>query len=1070
MHFLRALLILAAGVWPSPGATFGTVVTHAQPLADLVLDEARHRLYVVNTNANQVEVYATNTSPPRLTNTIPTGSTPLAAALSRSGNALYVACYNASAITIIDLTSASFASSSVALSAKPQGIAVGFNELVLVSTIGTGTGASVLVTYNPLASANNALASIVIGPPAPTTPTLPPPNNDMALAARSRLQASADGAKIVGVNVVSTTTRSVFVFDVNSATVVGARYLAGAETVLAVSPDGSNFVSGNMVVESSTMLVLAQQNAINSPYVFPSNANFTTQTNQGGAVYAQTSSGAELLTSYNITPVQNPAVKSNTAQLLVNTPNNLLIQLGIMLPENLNGKMAITSDSATIYAISQSGFMVLPLGTLTQSPIALPDSNVALLASDPCGVTAAENAATIPVRNVGGGRIAPTVQLLSTASTSVATRIASKSYGGDVTASFNSNAAKSLGTATPDQLLIQDASAVNIIPNVLVFQNSRNPESRGSILPVNIGATTSGLTDMLQDSTRLRLYIANPGLNRIEVFDMRQQQFLSPIAVGQLPRSMAFANDGNTMYVANAGSETISIVDLNQGAVTGRVAYPPLPFNATFSLLMPQILASSQRDPQAIMSDGSLWKIVGNTVIPWTLDPNVFGALRTIPSPQSMVATPEGAYVFLLGGSGMGYLYDASVDDFVSAVQVIPTPISGYYGPVAAGPSGAYFLANAQVLNLALTTVGSGAGVTGPVSGGGLPSPGGPAASSRPVSAVAAVGAQTFARFSTPIRTSATAAGTDAGVIELVDVSSLRTTAAANALELPLAVVAGAARTNITSRSMVVDASGSTAYVLTASGLSILPLTAIPTSQVPTLANTALVNAANQTSAVAPGGLVSVLGRNLAATASASATPLPTLLGGVCVTLNNSPVPLLATSATQINAQLPPTLAAGRYPLIVHSIANQAASGTATVTVAKYAPAIFFDSDGPAIFHANGDRVNQQHPATRDEPLTIRATGLGVTTGGKVTAGMPAPTSPLAVTAPVQLYFGNPTISQAAVIVNWSGLEPGLIGVYQIQCRIPGRHLNGNALPVTLRIGGVGSITTGPTAAVVYVD
>src|SRR5271169_1217832 len=111
MYFLRALLFLGAGVFPSLGATFGTVVTHAQPLADLVLDEPRHRLYVVNTNANQVEVYATNTSPPRLTNTIPTGTTPLSAALSRSGNALYVACYNASAITIIDLTSASFASS-----------------------------------------------------------------------------------------------------------------------------------------------------------------------------------------------------------------------------------------------------------------------------------------------------------------------------------------------------------------------------------------------------------------------------------------------------------------------------------------------------------------------------------------------------------------------------------------------------------------------------------------------------------------------------------------------------------------------------------------------------------------------------------------------------------------------------------------------------------------------------------------------------------------------------------------------------------------------------------------------
>jgi uncharacterized protein (TIGR03437 family) len=180
---------------------------------------------------------------------------------------------------------------------------------------------------------------------------------------------------------------------------------------------------------------------------------------------------------------------------------------------------------------------------------------------------------------------------------------------------------------------------------------------------------------------------------------------------------------------------------------------------------------------------------------------------------------------------------------------------------------------------------------------------------------------------------------------------------------------------------------------------------------------------------------------------------------------------LLATSAGQINVQLPPTLAAGRYPLVVRSIDQQAASASVNVTVSKYAPSIFIDAaHGPAIFHKDGTRVDKNHPASRDEPLTIYATGLGVTTGGKVTVGQPSPSSPLAVTAAVQLYFGDPTIKQAAVIVDWSGLLPGSIGVYQINARIPGFHLKGDALPVTLRIGGVSSPTSGPGAALVYVD
>jgi uncharacterized protein (TIGR03437 family) len=73
----------------------------------------------------------------------------------------------------------------------------------------------------------------------------------------------------------------------------------------------------------------------------------------------------------------------------------------------------------------------------------------------------------------------------------------------------------------------------------------------------------------------------------------------------------------------------------------------------------------------------------------------------------------------------------------------------------------------------------------------------------------------------------------------------------------------------------------------------------------------------------------------------------------------------------------------------------------------------------------------------------------------------------LAVTAAVQVFFGLPTISQSPVIVDWSGLLPGYIGVYQLNLRIPGTHLNGDALPVTVEIGNVKSPSTGP--AVPYV-
>jgi len=500
------------------------------------------------------------------------------------------------------------------------------------------------------------------------------------------------------------------------------------------------------------------------------------------------------------------------------------------------------------------------------------------------------------------------------------------------------------------------------------------------------------------------------------------------------------------------------------------VTLPPIPLNAAFTIITPVLLASSAHGPQVLMSDGTLWRVVGNTMTPRTLNTNILGNVRSIPGPQTIASTPDGSFVLLLGGNATAYLYDSSIDDFVTARQVIPTPISGFYGPIAAGPGGAYYLTNDQVLNAALTSIGTAAGTTGVVGGGGLPSTTGPGVTARPVAAVAGVNATSFARFSVAPRASATVAPTDAGLVEIVDATSQRTTASANALEGPLTAVTGTGRANVNGRTMAIDPNGTAAYVLTTSGLSIIPLAPATSQSTPALSSVPVANAANFTTAIAPGGLISILGRSLAAAATSSGTPLPIILGGTCVTLNNAPLPLLATTAGQINAQVPFTLAAGRYPLVVRSIANQAASASATITVAKYAPAIFMDTNGPMILHKDGRRVNKQNPATRDEPLTIYATGLGVTTGGKVTTGQPSPSSPLAVTAPVKLFFGNPTISDAGVIVDWSGLAPGLIGVYQINARIPGTHLKGDALPVTLQIGGVNTVTTGPSAALVYVN
>ncbi|MBK7931668.1 MAG: YncE family protein [Bryobacterales bacterium] len=232
---------------------------------------------------------------------------------------------------------------------------------------------------------------------------------------------------------------------------------------------------------------------------------------------------------------------------------------------------------------------------------------------------------------------------------------------------------------------------------------------------------------MVQDINRQRIYIANSGLNRVEVFDMRAQRLLAPIKVGQLPRSLALSPDGLTLYVANSGGESISIIDLDALNVIGAVRFPALPFNTNVALVTPRLITSTQRGPLAMMSNGTLSRIVGQDALPQRFNtavrpPNNQG-VQVPTSPSTMASSPNGETAIVLAGNGFAYLYDALLDDFVQSRQVVTAPITGYYGPIAVGPRGQYFLVNGLVLNQALTPTGNAGTVPGTRPGPACPPP-----------------------------------------------------------------------------------------------------------------------------------------------------------------------------------------------------------------------------------------------------------------------------------------------------------------------------------------------------------
>jgi uncharacterized protein (TIGR03437 family) len=261
---------------------------------------------------------------------------------------------------------------------------------------------------------------------------------------------------------------------------------------------------------------------------------------------------------------------------------------------------------------------------------------------------------------------------------------------------------------------------------------------------------------------------------------------------------------------------------------------------------------------------------------------------------------------------------------------------------------------------------------------------------------------------------------------------------------------------------VAVDSRGN-AYMLTVSGLSIVPL-AGSTQRAPSFRNTGVVNGASFKAAVAPGSIISIFGSDLASTAAASQAPLPTLLGGACVVANTTSVPLFYTSPTQINAQFPFEIAPGTATLSIRSRDAGKVSSNVTLTVTATAPGVFtIDGKQAALFHAEDFAlVTSKNPGKRDKDLILFATGLGAATPA-VASGAVAASNPLSSVQNVSV-----TIGGHPMIVAWAGLAPGFVGLYQINIRVPGNRVQGDALPVVVSVGSTASTAAAaaPTAAI----
>ncbi len=228
--------------------------------------------------------------------------------------------------------------------------------------------------------------------------------------------------------------------------------------------------------------------------------------------------------------------------------------------------------------------------------------------------------------------------------------------------------------------------------------------------------------------------------------------------------------------------------------------------------------------------------------------------------------------------------------------------------------------------------------------------------------------------------------------------------------------------------------------------------------KIPALFAGGIVNAASFASdaALAPGSIVSIFGRNLAATANASSVPLPRTLGGATLTIGGVDAPLFYASSGQINAQLPFELPANtRQQLVVQGATT--ITLPETITIAPARPGIFTlpGSTQGAILNVQGRVVDSAAPAAAGDIVVVYATGLGAVDRA-VATGQAAPSNPPAnVTTPVTV-----TIGGQPAVVHFAGLTPGFVGLYQVNVQIPAGITSSAAVPLVISQSGVPSNTS----------
>ena len=1052
--WIRLTLLLLCGLSLANAATFGKVVPIGGTASDIALDEPRGLLYIANFTANRIDVMSTANN--QLVRQIATSPQPGAVALSPDGNTLLIAQYQngqtspmgSNTITLRNLTSGAQQNLPLGSDAPLGAAFLGNGQALVATSTGLGLVNPQAGTYQSLTTYQDLYQKLPMTLPVPLATS---PGQILGTA----LTASADGSRIWGMTVLSNSganqqVQLIFMYDGKSFTADVWTTTPPLLPRVSVAADGSWAMIGWSAFAPAQC---GRGFMIRSRY--PNVALSTNITghaidSRNGIMYGQIFDPNQ--------PAGPPYKATPTPSLAIMDADNLTVRDWLRIPENLVGRAVLNSAGSVMYAISDSGITVLPVGSLGSAQRLAVSQEDVLVQSGFCNRNAGKQ--TFVISDPSGNS---TDFMISSSQKGVTVSPAKGTTPATVTVTVDANAFPATFGTTAATLQISSNTAVNLPLSVRLLLSAPDVDQQGNIVQI-----PGKLTDILADPARNQYYVLRQDKNQVLVYDGTSNQLKATLRTQTTPAQMSFSSDHSSLLVAHQDSQLLLRYDLGSGQPQTPIMLPPSHFGRSIAQSNNATLVLAEDDSQGptlatvdridfetscAISPASLGIYVnppvatGSAVQTGPVSCAAAGKLSTtLPATTVLSASPDQQSILLASQCGDVMLYSAAADTWVLSRRDF-TALSGAYAVSMYAPNQYSADGSLQVpvlavvgdnlLDQSLVPIGALDTSVGNTAGFAFTGAGGYRASA--TSAAGAGVMQNLTAFANP------------NAFPVANMTPVRVT------EAPILP------TTSTPFTRTVAPMPSSIVALTTSGVTVLPGNYAAAAASPRI-NSA-VSAADQTAALASGGLMSIYGQQFGTVSMASSqAPLPTMLANSCVTLNGELAPLVYASPNQVNAQIPFDIS-GAATVVVHTPGGM--SGGFKVNVASVAPSIFLSGTaGPltgiaTVFRAsNNELVTASDPIHLSDKIVIYLTGMGDTVPAVATgAGGPAAPPAGAAVQP------SVTLGGAALAVDFAGLVPGSAGVYEIDAEVPFKGVPaGFNIPLTITQGS--SSTTTPVRVV----